>query len=367
MSAASSRNARVASYLTKNLDAASTYALTPADRCNFASELSVLEELIPIKAAGFRGIIITAIAGMHIDIEFRASEDFYACNPRSIFEQGLHGVLQDYKIPCGKSDPLNVAKNINSIDTGWAKGKRPESAALAAVRYLGFLENSIVRNRAYYEKLVLLFFVQLSDYAKSLANLNVPLALDLRELAVDQADRLASFVVDCPEGGTIPQFIVGNLLKLLRGCDSQYASVEGVDESVFGTNTTSKKPADLWEVMVGGELGQLYEVTVKSIDMKRLNDCVDAIQKLHISNREVIFLCRLDHDVSDLPISGHSLKYKGIGFQFIDIKEYIRCTYICLTPIRQISLLKILEIFVGSHNRKVMTKQYWADNFGAMN
>ena len=114
MSAAFDRNARVASYLTKNLDAASAYVLTPADRIKFASELSILKELIPIKAAGFRGIIITAIAGMHIDIKFRASENFYACNPRSIFEKGLHEVLQYYKIPCGKSDPLNVAKNINS-------------------------------------------------------------------------------------------------------------------------------------------------------------------------------------------------------------------------------------------------------------
>ncbi|WP_284278643.1 hypothetical protein, partial [Sphingobium jiangsuense] len=103
---------------------------------DFRKERSILEKLIPVKAAGFRGIVLTAIVGKELDANYDPTTDFYASSPRTLFEKGIYYALQENRVPCGKSDPLNVAKNAQVIDETWAKGRRPESAAMAAVEYI---------------------------------------------------------------------------------------------------------------------------------------------------------------------------------------------------------------------------------------
>lgn len=67
--------------------------------------------------------------------------------------------LQENDIPCGKSDPLNVAKNINRLNEDWAMGKRPAKAALAAVGFLRLILEADDRKR---ERLIDYFFFRLS-------------------------------------------------------------------------------------------------------------------------------------------------------------------------------------------------------------
>lgn len=89
------------------------------------------------------------------------------------------------------------------------------------------------------------------------------------------AEKLATFCVIYPESGSVPQFIVARLLAHLYSQSS--VTVEGGEESVFGTNTTSKKPADIWTSQNGNILN-LYEVTVKAISLKRLDDCIGTLK-----------------------------------------------------------------------------------------
>ena len=67
--------------------------------------------------------------------------------------------------------------------------------------------------------------------------------------------------------------LVGKIIKAVFSSSSFV--VFGDEESVFGTNTTSKKSADVW-IKKDNEVVFLFEITLKKIDFKRLDDRVIA-------------------------------------------------------------------------------------------
>lgn len=328
----------------------------------YKRERRVLEELIPVKAAGFRGIVLTAIVGKQLDPSYDPSTDFYASSPRTLFEKGIYYALQENRVPCGKSDPLNVAKNAQVIDQTWAKGRRPESAAMAAVDYISLVQLNWGK-QGYRDDLIALFFDRLWEYAEFCMSADVPLAEFEGTPPVRIAAKLSKFTADFPEGGATPQLVVGTLIAKLREGVEGYAGVDGVHESVFGTNTTSKKPADVWEEMTDGSIGQLYEITAKPVDRKRLDDCVDSLTTLDLGGKIVTFICRLPQDISSLAAADETLLYKGVMFQFIDIDEFIRTSFCVLAPERQAEVIDAVDQFVKDTNRKIEVKQGWATAF----
>ncbi|EMC7919249.1 hypothetical protein VLI49_004879 [Enterobacter kobei] len=171
----------------------------------------LLTDLIYVEARGFRGIVATALAGAYLDKNYDFLNDFYACSPRSIFEQGIYYAFKETKIPCGKSDPLNVAKNISVLDENWAKGKRPASAALAAVKFLRiiFSEKNIELNN----RLINYFFFMLLHYAKQCGSVRVEIPIHTDNANQLVAQKLSRFTISYPESGTIPQFIIAKLLS----------------------------------------------------------------------------------------------------------------------------------------------------------
>jgi len=214
-------------------------------------------------------------------------------------------------------------------------------------------------------RLLRLYFAKLQEYADFVNSKNVKMSSFEGVMSIDVAEKLARFTIECPEGGTMPQFIVGNLIRLLRKYDNRYNSVGGVDESVFGTNTTSKKPGDFWEILSDGNYGVLYEVTVKIIDEKRLDDCAESLFDLALSSRQITFICNLPHDTAPLGNIGSSLEHRGVGFQFIDIRSFILSVFVLLTDEQQREMIILLQEFIYDSNRQVKTKEYWARHFAA--
>jgi len=357
------RNYRAKQFVLECIEQARRKPLTPVISRANSVELNLLQELIPISAMGFRGVVLTGIVGKYLDPSFNPLSDFYNCNPRSIFEHGIYYALQESGIPCGKSDPLNVAKNIQKLDYDWAKGRRPEAAARAAVDYLKLLDKA--KGTDAYENLLYLYFRKLIDFADYVSSQSAPLVTHHGEAPITAALRLAKFAVECPEGGTIPQFILGNLIELSRKSDSRYKAVLGVAESVFGTNTTSKKPADAWELLSDGKIGALYEITVKIVDTKRLEDCVENLRKLNLAENFVTFICRIPQDISSLPVIDGALNFKGVRFQFFDIHAFTITAYCNLPEYDRGMMMHRLESFVADVNRQLKTKQYWKENFGS--
>ena len=78
-------------------------------------DVSEVESLFQTSIWGHREIILTIIMARLLDPKFKASKNFYACNPRSIFEQPIRKALREYGIPHRKSGPLNVAKKDEKL------------------------------------------------------------------------------------------------------------------------------------------------------------------------------------------------------------------------------------------------------------
>lgn len=54
----------------------------------------LLTDLIEVNAKGFRGVVVTALTGLHLNENYDPLNNFYGCNPRSIFESGIWYALQ---------------------------------------------------------------------------------------------------------------------------------------------------------------------------------------------------------------------------------------------------------------------------------
>lgn len=330
----------------------------------YKAERKVLEALIPIGADGFRGITLTAIMGKLVRSDINTSTEFDAINPRAVFEKGIRPVLKRRRIPTAASAPLNVAKNVQVIDEKWAEGRKPESAARAAVDYIRLI-NRHWHDSAFRDDLILMFLKRLVEYAKEIATEDVELAA-LEGLApIILSRRLAEFALSHPEGGSIPQFVVGALVSAMRTTDTSYRSVEGADSSVFGTNATSKKPADLWETLADGSLANLYEITCKPIDLDRLDAAVDSFAKLGLPNQPITFVCRMPQDIASLEVASATILHRGATFQFIDLSGFVEALFIALTPAKQRMLIEHVAMFVADPSRKTSTKRGWAALFGA--
>jgi hypothetical protein len=282
-----------------------------------SEEYKLLTDLIETDTKGFRGVVLTAITGLHLDHKFNPLDNFYACNPRSIFEQGIWYALDDNCIPCGKSDPLNVAKNAMRLDVEWANGKRPQKAATAVVKFLELIMQSGCEDKVL---LIEYFFFRLVVFAKMISgctirNENIPSSS--KQLI---GSKVIEFSLMYPEHGDIPQFLVSQLLLALFD-KSPEIYVVGGDDSVFGTNTTSKKPADIW-CEVNGTETNLYEITVKPVTKKRLDDSLSALGSTGHLEKSVTFVCRIPDDISSLDVKDGSCLYKGKNFDFVDYKAF---------------------------------------------
>lgn len=281
----------------------------------------LLTDLIEVNAKGFRGVVVTALTGMHLNENYDPLNDFYGCNPRSIFEGGIWYALQDHRVPCGKSDPLNVAKNISQLNEDWAKGRRPQAAALAVV---GFLRQVVNAKKSARARLIDYFFFRLWKYSESIASFEIA-SIASSELSRHQlAHALVNFTLKFPESGTTPQLLVSELLSAIYR-DTKI-DVRGGGESVFGTNTTSKKPGDIWLESNGLETN-LYEITVKPVSLKRLDDSLDALRSTGHLENSVTFICRIPEDVQALEVENGVVVYKGKEFGIIDYRSF--CLSMC--------------------------------------
>lgn len=316
-----------------------------------------LDDLIIVKANGFRGVVLTAIVGLHINPEYDPLNKFYSCNPRSIFEKGIWYALNENNVPCGKSDPLNVAKNINELNESWVEGRRPQKSAQAAVDFLRILMNENEKK----ENLIDYFFFKLVAYSTSIASIEVTNIDDSIISNQEIGHKLAQFVLSYPESGTVPQLVIGKIAKFLFNNSTR--DIEGENESVFGTNTTSKKPADIWFVD-DGKPTNLYEITVKKIDLKRLDDCIHALHQVKMINKPVTFICRLPEDVRELDLTEtNNFSYKGKSFDFVDISAFIKISTSLLTSEQISQYIGEMSVFIQDVNRPIKTKHGWNDIF----
>ncbi len=352
------RNSAGQYYVNTRIGVAKTKSADDFKEFEPASKVhQLLTDLIEVNAKGFRGVVVTALTGLYLNEDFDPLNEFYSCNPRSIFEGGIWYALQENGIPCGKSDPLNVAKNINELNEAWAQGRRPQSAAIAAVEFLRMVMQSGKLKRA---RLIDYFFFRLWKYAESITDYQLIEVEQTTESRQTLCNKLVSFTLKYPESGTLPQFLISQLLTAVF--HNAATVVAGGDESVFGTNTTSKKPADIWLEIEGTETN-LYEVTVKPISKKRLDDSLDALRSTGHLECPITFICRIPEDVAELEVVDGSYTYKGKRFDFINYRSFC-CSLSALLSDEAFSLLlKKVATFIGDMHISMKTKTGWNQFF----
>lgn len=356
------RNEYVKQYVDSKLSEAKKLTENNFQSSKFSKEGKIHQlasSLIEVRPKGFRGVVLTAIVGLKIDPNFDPLNKFYDCNPRTIFEKGIYFSLTENEIPCGKSDPLNVAKNIDSLDSSWVKGKRPESSAKAAIEYIKEILEA--KNEEDRESLINYFFFRLIKYAKSIQNYKVKINSSVEITKTSISLSLANFIIHFPEGGSTPQFLIWKIIEEIYSSSS--IEVHGGGESVFGTNTTSKKPADIW-LSENGEITNLYEITVKIIDIKRIEDCFQSLYDLGEIDKPVTFICRIPEDVKELELDELSLNYKDKIFNFIDIRDFILITSTILSKNQFNSIVEAMREFISDVNISIRTKEGWNKYLG---
>ncbi|MCU7848179.1 MAG: hypothetical protein KZQ89_09280 [Candidatus Thiodiazotropha sp. (ex Lucinoma kastoroae)] len=352
------RNSSGQYYVNTRLGVAKTKSAEDFQEFDSSTEVhKLLTELIEVNAKGFRGVVVTALTGLHINESYDPLNNFYGCNPRSIFEGGIWYALQENGIPCGKSDPLNVAKNVDQLNEDWAQGRRPQSAAMAAVKFLRIVMKAGKSKRA---RLIDYFFFRLWTYAESVTGYQLAEITSSTKSRQMLGTRLVEFTLKYPESGNLPQYLVSQLLEGVFRTSA--IDVFGGDESDFGTNTTSKKPADIWLEIDGNETN-LYEITVKPVSRKRLDDSLDTLNSTGHLNHSVTFICRIPTDIRELDVIDGSYTYNGKRFDFIDYQSFC-CSLCALLNDEEFSIvLKSIGDFVNDMHISMRTKTGWNEFF----
>jgi hypothetical protein len=68
-------------------------------------------------------------------------------------------------------------------------------------------------------------------------------------------------------------------------------------------------------------------------------------------------------DIKSLGVGENLISHKGIGFQFLDIKQFISFGFCMLTEGQQQKLMESIQSIVSDHNRPTKTKKYWTEHF----
>ena len=241
----------------------------------------------------------------------------------------------------------------------WAKDRRPEYAAVAAVKFLTLCVNE--KNPVQRMLLEDYFYFKLIQYTSKIAE------FDLISPDTDSKSRqwlaakLIKFSLEAPESGATPQLLVACLLKEIFKTGD--VSVCGGDESVFGTNTTSKKPADIW-LELNGSASVLFEITLKKVDIKRLEDCIEAHRVLKISDLPLTFICRIPEDIQLLVnVRENTLYYKNRKFEFFDYSNFLMSSFSLIDDEGAGEVYGNMRAFVERVTTSFKAKEAWNRTF----
>ncbi|MFZ2522059.1 MAG: hypothetical protein WAX44_00345 [Minisyncoccia bacterium] len=321
-------------------------------------ELNEVESLFQTSIWGHREIILTIIMARLIDPKFKASENFYACNPRSIFEQPIRKALREYGIPHRKSGPLNVAKNSKKINRDWATDKHGGEIAMNVVKIVKKIESVSV---GALEKFALAYIARYRQEAKRIKEMEVNLPpqenpIHISKLCID----LINFV---PDGGATPQIIVGLLMETMNKDRKNTVIVSGHRDSVSTTNTTSKKPGDIIE-KINDTSELIYEVTTKKFSDDRLIESHEAVMDYNKNLKDVFVICRPQDVPETLNNKGTSYimattQYQELAYYFINIYDYIQSAILFLTPQGRKFFYEELTVYVNNTNTAEKMKKYF--------
>lgn len=354
-SASNLRNERVYKLLKQHLSNVTEH---PQFRPPFS--VDDVELLFTTSIWGHRELVLTILLTRLIYPEYKATEDLYAHNPRSVYEKPIRKAFREFGIPHKKSGPLNVAKNIKRLNIDWATGKHGEKVALAAVKIVEKIEAA---SAGELERFAAAYISRYKLEATRIKDMKV--ILPPQENPIYIASLCTDLINNVPDGGATAQFIIGLLMEVSKQARGSSVVVSGYMDSVSATNTTSKKPGDVIETTENGK-EIVYEITTKPFTDDRLIESHESVRAYRDDIPDVIVICRPSDIPSALEISPTaflmaSTQYKELSYYFVNIYDYIQSSILLVTTNARRTFYQDLITYVNDINRAEKVKIYFKE------
>lgn len=353
------RNERVYKLLTQYLDNASEPTFQPP----FSAD--EVETLFTTPIWGHRELVLTVLMTRLLYPEYKATQNLYQYHPRSVYEKPIRTALREHGIPHKKSGPLNVAKNIKKLNIDWATDKNDEAVALAAVKIVEKIESVSPEALEHFAS------AYISRYNKEATRVkDMEVVLPPQENPLFISALCTDLINYAPDGGATAQFIVGLLMEAGRKSRNSDVTVSGYTDSVSATNTTSKKPGDIIELMNQSGKELVYEVTTKMFTDDRLIESHEAVRAYQRGVADVFVICRpVDVpealETSPTAFLMASTQYEELSYYFVNIYDYIQAALLFITTDARRDFYNSLVTYVNDPNRAERVKVYfrtWHEN-----
>jgi hypothetical protein len=350
---ASERNDRIRNLITSTT--AAINASKPSDQTIPLERLKQVEVVCAAKAQGYREVLLTVIAAWLDGIEFDPCDgDFYACQPRAIFEQGVRPSLVALGLKSRKSGPLNVAKAQTRLDDAWAASREDERTAGLVVELLRWMMVDIARRARPVLYAILQRLVEEARHLQSMV-VDAPTSLSAHECS----QRVLNLIRVAPNAGNTAQAVVHCALAELH-----HGSVVRLDAlgRASETNLTAKKPADISLVVPWSAVPHLYEVTTKRIDEARIRDSDESVLGFGSGANSVTWLCLLPENIASLGLDQPEFESKnGIRHEFHDLRYWIGAVMELLGESRRNGLMSRLTAYIDDPQTDAVVKSAWRD------
>lgn len=353
------RSARVAALMEAFFEQASRNDHTPNERW-----MSGLEALFSITVWGFREILLVIVVARTLDGGYKASEAFYDCKPRALYEGPIRNELRERRIPHRRSGPLNVAKAAIGINNQWAAQRSPKWAADLVVRFVEEIESMPEREL---EDFAIALHGRFLAESERVADMTLEVSPEADpEFLHTLCSRLIS---EAPDGGNTPEHIVELSLRAYHEELRTGVEVVGHGGRASISGARGKTLGDIVERQADGNIVHAYEVTVKAFGEERVRDSYEAIKafdlKEGVKTSEIMVLCREQdaHPESAAAIEGSGylgkLAHRDLTYHFVEIHNWLLFQILRMTPAARVSFHKKLDKYVSDFNASETVKQLW--------
>lgn len=353
------RNSRITAYLQKLYEV----ALNSEYKTDNDKYIALLTDVFQSNVISYREIILVALVGREIDDTFRASTNFYQCNPRGIYDQGpIKNFCIEKGFPHTKSGPLNIAKASN-INDEWATQRDDKENAIRVVELIKLIDNGTTKLRNDLGVDLLRKYIAVATYINQLT-----VSIEPSSDPIYLANLCKTMIDSAPDSGNTPQRIVGYLLLSYHSAIKSGVVVSGAEDSASATSTTSNKPGDINEELSDGTILKVYEITIKKFDLARIIDSYDCVTKFNenfnCEIKEIIVICRNQDCPSEITKTDNKLflgyySYQDVIYYYLDIYEWISQLLVHMTSPARNSFYSRLNDYVNSTNTHESVKLAW--------
>lgn len=353
------RNARVAALMGAFFERASREDHAPDGRWEDG-----LDELFSTTVWGFRKILLVIVVARMLDGRYKASEAFYDCKPRALYEGPIRNELRERRIPHRRSGPLNVAKAAIGINSQWAAQRSPKKVADVVVRFVEEIESM---ERCELESFAVALHRRFLAESERVAEITAEVSpsSDPRFLH-NLCSRLIS---EEPDGGNTPEHIIELALRAYHEDLRTGVEVVGHGGRASVSGIRGKSLGDVAERRADGTIVHAYEVTVKVLGEDRVRDSYESVKafdlKEGVKTAEITILCRKEDShpevAAGLEEAGYlgKLAHRDLTYHFIEIHAWLLSQILRMTPAARLSFHEKLDEYVGDFNTSETVKRLW--------